>query len=57
MSRFRNVKTGTIVSVDDSKDARFKTGWKRLGDAADKPADTGPEQQQPTRRSRIDDLR
>lgn len=26
MSRFRNTKTGVVVSVDDSKDWRFKGG-------------------------------
>ena len=28
MSRFENVKTGVVVSVDDSKDDRYASGWK-----------------------------
>jgi len=27
MSKFRNESTGVVVSVDDSKDARFGEGW------------------------------
>lgn len=28
MSRFRNEQTGVVVSVDDSKDERFASGWE-----------------------------
>lgn len=28
MSRFRNVRTGVVVSVDDSKDDRFGADWE-----------------------------
>lgn len=28
MSKFRNLKTGVVVSVDDSKDDRFKSGFE-----------------------------
>jgi len=28
MSKFRNSSTGIVVSVDDSKDARFASGWE-----------------------------
>lgn len=28
MSRFINDETGVVVSVDDSKDDRFTSGWK-----------------------------
>jgi hypothetical protein len=31
MSRFENIVTGVVVSVDDSKDSRFTDGWKRPG--------------------------
>ena len=31
MSKFENLKTGVVVSVDDSKDERFASGWKRVG--------------------------
>ncbi len=34
MSRFRNIKTGVVLSVDDSKDDRFVNGYE----AADKAA-------------------
>jgi len=33
MSKFENTKTGVVVSVDDSKDERFSSGWKLLGAA------------------------
>ena len=35
MGHFRNVVTGVVVSVDDSKDARYRSG---LWESADKPA-------------------
>jgi hypothetical protein len=35
MSKFENLATGIVVSVDDSKDERFGDGWKAAGD---KPA-------------------
>lgn len=35
MSRFRHTKTDVVVSVDDSKDARFTAP---LWESADKPA-------------------
>lgn len=38
MSRFRNTQTGVVVSVDDSKDARFVNGWE----PAEKPAPKAP---------------
>lgn len=28
MSRFRNTRTGVVVSVDDSKDDRFGAEWE-----------------------------
>lgn len=28
MSRFRNIATGVVVSVNDSKDARFGADWQ-----------------------------
>ena len=28
MGRFRNSDTGVVVSVDDSKDDRFTSGWE-----------------------------
>ena len=28
MSRFRNLKTGVVVSVADDKDGRFASGWE-----------------------------
>lgn len=31
MSKFENLKTGVVVSVDDSKDDRFNSGWKPAG--------------------------
>ena len=34
MGRFRNLKTGVVVSVDDSKDERFAEGFE--------PADSEP---------------
>lgn len=34
MSRFENIQTGVVVSVDDSKDDRFTSGWKTPGAAA-----------------------
>lgn len=34
MGRHRNVETGVVVSVDDSKDDRFGQGWE----SADKSA-------------------
>lgn len=37
MSKFENAKTGVIVSVDDSKDDRFTSGWKRVGELAPRP--------------------
>lgn len=27
MSKFRNSSTGVVISVDDSKDDRFTSGW------------------------------
>lgn len=36
MGRFRNDKTDVVVSVDDSKDERFKDGWTPVKD--EKPA-------------------
>ena len=38
MSRFRNVSTGLVISVDDSKDARYGDGWE----SADKPSRPEP---------------
>lgn len=36
MSRFTNDTTGVVVSVDDSKDGRYTSGWtKGAGDGAD----------------------
>jgi len=31
MSKFENLNTGIVVSVDDSKDERFGDGWKPAG--------------------------
>lgn len=30
MSKWRNLATGAVVSVDDSKDARFDATWERV---------------------------
>jgi hypothetical protein len=30
MARFRNIESGSVVSVDDEKAARFTTGWEPL---------------------------
>ena len=30
MSKWRNLATGAVVSVDDSKDARFDAAWERV---------------------------
>jgi len=46
MSRFRNLETGIEVSVDDSKDDRFVSGWE--------PAD-GPAKRAPGRPKKSDD--
>lgn len=32
MSRFENIQTGVVISVADSKDDRFSSGWKTPGD-------------------------
>lgn len=37
MSKFENLKTGVVVSVDDSKDDRFASGWKLAGAPAPRP--------------------
>ena len=34
MGRFRNLATGVVVSVDDSKDARFSDGFEPVKDGA-----------------------
>jgi len=46
MSRFTNLETGITVSVDDSKDDRFVSGWE--------PAD-GPAKRAPGRPKKSDD--
>lgn len=46
MSRFENLDTHVVVSVDDSKDERFASGWK--------PADTEPKRS-PGRPKKSDD--
>ena len=38
MGRFRSRATGVVVSVDDSKDARFDAGWE----PADAPKKAAP---------------
>lgn len=38
MARFRNLETGVVVSVDDSKDERFASGFEPQSTAAEKPA-------------------
>jgi hypothetical protein len=38
MSRFRNTTTGVVVSVDDSKDGRFKVGYEPVDEAPVKKA-------------------
>jgi hypothetical protein len=37
MSRWQNDETGVVVNVDDSKDARFASGWSPVKD--EKPAE------------------
>lgn len=32
MPRFRNIETGSVVSVDDEKADRFKSGWEPVDD-------------------------
>lgn len=39
MSRFRNLETGVVVSVDDAKDERFASGYEPA-DQPEKPART-----------------
>jgi hypothetical protein len=34
MSRFRNLTTDVVVSVDDSKDERYANGWEPADKAA-----------------------
>lgn len=34
MGKFINLKNGVVVSVADSKDERFASGWKRVGETA-----------------------
>lgn len=36
MSRFRNVNTGVVVSVDDSKDGRYGDGYELVEEPARK---------------------
>lgn len=36
MGRFRNLETGVVVSVDDSKDERFASGWEPAADESNK---------------------
>lgn len=43
MSKWRNLTTGAVVSVDDSKDARFDAAWE--------PADVEKPKATPRRRS------
>jgi len=38
MSKFENLTTGVVVSVDDSKDDRFVEGWKPAGAPDPRPA-------------------
>lgn len=43
MSRFKNTKTGIVVSVADDKDARFTNGWQAIDGSASSPAAEGYE--------------
>ena len=36
MARFRNVQTGVVVSVDDSKADRYSDGWESADEAEKK---------------------
>lgn len=43
MGRFQNDATGVVVSVDDSKDERFTSGWSPVKDEPTKaPARKAP---------------
>ena len=43
MSRFENLTTGAVFSVDDSKDHRYAgDGYRHLGDTPDAPDTGGP---------------
>jgi hypothetical protein len=46
MGRFRNLKTDIVVSVDDSKDDRFVSGWEST---------EGPAKRAPGRPKKSDD--
>jgi len=37
MGRFRNLETGVVVSVDDSKDERFAVGFEPAAAGDEKP--------------------
>jgi len=41
MSKFENLNTGIVVSVDDSKDKRFGDGWKPAGTPSPAPRPDG----------------
>jgi hypothetical protein len=43
MGRFRNVETGVVVSVDDSKDERYAVGYE--------PADAEPAKKAPAKQA------
>lgn len=38
MGRFRNLETGVVVNVDDSKDERFAVGYEPAKDGDEKKA-------------------
>jgi len=42
MGRFRNLETGVVVNVDDSKDERFAVGYEPAKDGDEKPSRKAP---------------
>jgi len=42
MGRFRNLETGVVVNVDDSKDERFAVGFEPVADGDEKPSRKAP---------------
>ena len=43
MSKFENLSNGVVVSVDDSKDDRFTSGWKLFGSSSSTERSESPD--------------
>lgn len=43
MSKFQNISTGVVVSVADSKDERFASGWKPYDGTDSAPTSDTPD--------------